>query len=109
VFVSARVIVFVDSDFWHGRLLLERGEEALAAQFRPAIRSRWMTKVRGNAERDRRLTDRLRHDGWKVIRVWESDIHRDPRRVADAVTRELRQQRAAESLHNGRSGRGGFR
>ena len=34
VFTKARVVVFLDGDFWHGRTLLEQGREALARQFR---------------------------------------------------------------------------
>ena len=30
-----------------------------------------------HAERDREVTDRLTRDGWRVVRVWESDVLSD--------------------------------
>src|SRR2546421_2815940 len=74
VFVKARVIAFVDGDFWHGRLLLEQGRKALAAKFRPTLRKWWLTKIGGNVARDRRVAHALRAGGWTGLGFWESDI-----------------------------------
>lgn len=48
-----------------------------------------MEKITRNMKRDEQVSDRLRRDGWNVIRVWESDILDDPSRAADAVLRQL--------------------
>src|SRR4051812_34115001 len=53
VFRRARVAVFVDGDYWHGRILVEQGEAALRQTFRKAHRSFWTTKIKRNVERDR--------------------------------------------------------
>ncbi|HEX7899012.1 MAG TPA: DUF559 domain-containing protein, partial [Planctomycetota bacterium] len=54
----------------------------------------WLNKIRGNMRRDRRVNRALRKDGWRVLRVWESqvlkDVERCARRVHQAVTREQR-------------------
>src|SRR5438046_2626345 len=55
VFAGARLIVFIDSDFWHGRVL-RQGRRAVAQQFRPELRAQWVKKIVGNATRDRRVT-----------------------------------------------------
>jgi DNA mismatch endonuclease (patch repair protein) len=89
VFVASRVITFVDGDFWHGRLLLQKGRRALAARFRPALRKWWLEKIGGNAARDRRVTSALRAQGWRVLRFWESDVLRSTERVADAIQRAV--------------------
>lgn len=90
VLAKWRAAVFVDSDYWHARLLIEQGEAALRATIRGARQDWWVAKLTRNAERDREVTTRLSADGWRVIRVWESDILVNPERVADIVERALK-------------------
>ena len=97
VFVTARVIAFVDGDFWHGRLLVERGRTALAERFRPALRKWWLQKIGGNAARDRRVTNALRARGWLVLRFWESDVLQFTGRVANAIERAVARRLAQRS------------
>ena len=73
VFVGSRVAVFVDGDFWHGRLVQEGRIDAYTKQFRQRA-GWWLTKVQRNIERDIRVGDALGAEGWTVVRVWESDI-----------------------------------
>jgi len=74
VFREARVAVFLDGDFWHGRLLLERGSIALRRTFAPRIQEFWVSKIERNVCRDQRQVRRLRRHGWSVIRIWEHDL-----------------------------------
>jgi DNA mismatch endonuclease (patch repair protein) len=106
VFVNARVIAFVDGDFWHGRVLLQRGRRALATQFRPALRKWWQAKIGGNVARDRRVTASLRAGGWMVLRFWESDVFRSVERVADVVERAVRRRLPATGRRRHRRGLG---
>lgn len=82
----ARVVVFCDGDFWHGRNLKER--LALLAKGHNA--QYWVAKICSNVERDRRRDVELTGTGWFVVRCWETDIVRDPAAVADAVARVVR-------------------
>ncbi len=76
-FPSARVAVFVDGDFWHGRLLREAGKC-------PAHNgAAWRAKLERNAARDARVDGKLRALGWLPVRFWASDVLRD----ADACAR----------------------
>jgi DNA mismatch endonuclease (patch repair protein) len=81
VFVRAGVVVFCDGDFWHGRnwkglkLKLCLGTNA----------EYWVSKIRSNMERDRLNTTLLEADGWRVLRLWETDINRDPQAAAELV------------------------
>lgn len=88
-FASRRTVVFVDGDFWHGRLLVEQGIAALSRQFRPEKRKWWRKKITGNVRRDQEVTARLKQEGWRVVRMWETDILRDPEAAANAVARKL--------------------
>jgi DNA mismatch endonuclease (patch repair protein) len=86
-FLAAKVAVFCDGDFWHGR-----NWSVLEAQLqRRANSAYWIAKIRTNRLRDVRTRRRLRRSGWTVIRVWETDIRRDPagaaRRLAELIAR----------------------
>jgi DNA mismatch endonuclease, patch repair protein len=88
VFPSARVAVFVDGDFWHGRTFRERGPEAFKEVLTaPSAESRkyWVAKIERNAARDDASTAQLTSMGWKVIRIWESDVRKDIEAAADMI------------------------
>jgi DNA mismatch endonuclease, patch repair protein len=68
VFRRSKTVVFVDGDFWHGYRFPQWG--ATLSNF-------WQDKLRRNRARDRRYHARLRRAGWKVMRVWEHQIHND--------------------------------
>lgn len=76
-FEEAQIAIFVDSCFWHGCPKHLRRPKS--------NRSYWDAKIDGNKRRDKRLTARLRSNGWKVVRFWEHDI-----RTAEKVIRTLR-------------------
>lgn len=66
VFRRKKVVVFVDSDFWH------RHPERFIM---PKTNTRyWEKKIARNQERDRQVNCELQTKGWKVIRLWEYDI-----------------------------------
>lgn len=88
VLSRARVLVFCDGDFWHGRDLAAR-EARLAEGHNAAY---WVQKIRGNVERDRRNNEALENAGWLVLRFWETDILRDPQRIADVIVTTVRKR-----------------
>lgn len=85
VFASARVVVFCDGDFWHGKDW-EKRREKLAAGTNAAY---WLAKVARNIERDREQDRALRSRGWTVLRFWESDIRAAPERIAARVQKAV--------------------
>src|SRR2546430_1193486 len=83
VFPAQKVAVFVDGDYWHARVLQEKGPRAFRATVRKKeTRTYWLAKLRRNVERDRAATSALRKAGWLVVRLWESDTKRDVQRAA---------------------------
>ena len=84
VFRPARVVVFVDGDFWHGNAWRLRGLKSIEAMF-PHRTRWWVKKIHRNIERDAEVTAALRRDGWKVLRFWESRVLRDADRVAARI------------------------
>ena len=73
VFGRARLAVFCDGDFWHGRDFRKRIERLSTGHNAPY----WVAKIRGNVERDQRNQALLESDGWTVLRFWETDILKD--------------------------------
>jgi len=76
-----KIAVFCDGDFWHGRCwpALKR---ALQQRANPSY---WIAKIGTNRQRDTRSRRALRHLGWHVISLWETDIQRDPEQAALVV------------------------
>jgi DNA mismatch endonuclease, patch repair protein len=87
---NARTVIFVDGDFWHGRLLVERGERALIASIRTPRAPFWISKIKRNAERDVMQNEQLGALGWRVIRVWERDVLADVNACARYITHLVR-------------------
>ena len=79
-FPSRRLLVFVDSCFWHGcprHLRLPNTRKGY-----------WNSKIRRNKERDRAIRARLSASGWKVLRIWEHELS-NPSRVLQKLNRLL--------------------
>jgi DNA mismatch endonuclease (patch repair protein) len=73
-----KVAVFVDGCFWHG----------CRCKCLPRThRKFWMEKIGNNQRRDRRVAQRLRRAGWRVMRVKECVVKRAStlKRIALAV------------------------
>jgi DNA mismatch endonuclease, patch repair protein len=92
VFHRARLVVFVDGDFWHGRIFVEGGPRALAHSLRTSNQAWWIQKIRGNVERDFLATAALEGLGFKVVRLWERDVLDNPSKVAARVARLVKRR-----------------
>ncbi len=86
VFATAHLAVFCDGDFWHGR----RWDVLRRDLARGTNAAYWCAKISRNMKRDKKVTSMLRRSGWRVLRVWESEIKKDPRAVAMEVKKILR-------------------
>ncbi len=90
VFASKRLCLFVDGDYWHGNQWSRRRLTRLEDQFPDSERrSYWIAKIRRNMRRDALVTATLLADGWKVLRLWESDLRRDLAGRVEAVMAAL--------------------
>lgn len=57
--------IFIDGDYWHGRHMAKVTKNPF-----------WLEKISKNKERDKKTVSQLKATGWRVLRVWESDINR---------------------------------
>ena len=69
-FISKKIAVFIDGDFWHGYKFKNR-KERLPKKY-------WINKIETNIARDRRINRELKNLGWRVVRIWEHDVKNDP-------------------------------
>ena len=68
VFAKARVVVFVDGDFWHGYRF---------AAWEHKMSEFWQRKIRMNRDRDIKNRRTLRSRGWEVVRLWQHQVEQD--------------------------------
>jgi DNA mismatch endonuclease (patch repair protein) len=68
VFPARKKIIFVHGCFWH------QHKGCIDGRVPKSGEDYWGPKLRRNVERDCRNVSKLRHGGWKVIKVWECDI-----------------------------------
>ncbi|WP_373235215.1 very short patch repair endonuclease [Mycobacterium marinum] len=98
VFGPAHVACFVDGDRWHGNGWKVRGFTSFEDEFQHANSDFWKEKIRRNIERDREVDERLTATGWRVIRIWASDIEKDVSGAADRVEAVVRSQTKGEAV-----------
>jgi DNA mismatch endonuclease (patch repair protein) len=90
VFARWKCAVFVDGDFWHARVLRRGGRQALRASLTSTNRNWWIAKLERNAARDRHVNRSLRSAGYRVYRVWESDVLANAEVVATRLANRIR-------------------
>lgn len=85
-FQKAKVAVFCDSEFWHGKnwYLLKR---QLQKGPKPEY---WIPKIKKNRERDREVNRQLRGSGWIVLRFWGKEIKEHPDECAKMIQAAVR-------------------
>lgn len=88
---SRKVAIFVDGDLWHGNPeeWRRRRKPNLASMF-PNRTEWWVAKIERNIARDRIVDRQLRAAGWRVLRLWASDVMADPDAAAEAVVALIR-------------------
>lgn len=70
-FKGKKVAVFCDSEFWHGKYLMEE-------KYIPkSNKDYWIPKIKRNIERDKEVSSELEKGGWTVLRFWQKEIEKD--------------------------------
>jgi DNA mismatch endonuclease, patch repair protein len=87
--VWARVAIFCDSSFWHGRKWPE------AAKKIKTNRDFWIPKIERNIARDKEVNMLLTRQGWRHVRFWDDQILVHTDRCVRKVLNVLEQRRRA--------------
>jgi DNA mismatch endonuclease (patch repair protein) len=72
VVASKKLVIFIDSCFWHGCKKHCRIPET--------NRDYWVKKINRNKDRDKEVNTHYKKIGWKILRVWEHEIVSNQRR-----------------------------
>ena len=83
-FIGKKIAVFCDSEFWHGYAW-----EITQDEFQ-SRRDFWIPKIERNMQRDQEVNEKLRSNGWIVLRFWGKQIKRDVVACADEIERAWR-------------------
>jgi DNA mismatch endonuclease, patch repair protein len=79
-----KIAVFVDSEYFHGKNW-EKEKYRIKTN-----REFWWKKIEGNIQRDQTVNQFLVDKGWKVIRYWSKDIHKNLNLCVDEIINEIR-------------------
>lgn len=82
VWNAAKVAVFTDGCFWHGH----QCRRNLSPRTNVAA---WKEKITRNQTRDRKVTGVLRRQGWRVVRIWECELSRNPQQCLARIRRAV--------------------
>ena len=80
VVLGKQIAIFCDGDFWHGYQFKEKKKPQ---------GKYWRQKIETNMKRDKRVSRKLREEGWSVLRFWEHDIHKDPEKCKRKILRKI--------------------
>lgn len=87
VFIGLKIAVFCDSEFWHGYNWEERKKDF------KSNRDFWIPKIERNIERDKEVNEKLKSEGWKVIRFWGKEIKKETNRCADVIESAIEERK----------------
>lgn len=85
-FIGKKVAVFCDSEFWYG-YDWERQRAAIKSN-----RDFWIPKIERNIERDKKVNEALKAEGWTVLRFWGNEIKNNVEQCADLVIAALKER-----------------
>ena len=76
-----KIAVFVDSCFWH---------KCPKHYRQPSSNKKyWIPKINRNVNRDKEVNAALKKRGWKVLRFWEHDIRKSPKKEIRKIKKYL--------------------
>jgi DNA mismatch endonuclease (patch repair protein) len=77
VFTRKKIALFIDGCFWH--------KCPVCFQEPETRKEFWMKKIQSNIDRDKKVDEQLKNDGWTVIRIWEHEIKKEPEKVVKKI------------------------
>jgi DNA mismatch endonuclease (patch repair protein) len=82
VFTKKKIAIFIDGCFWH--------KCPVCFQEPETRKEFWMKKIGSNVERDKKVNQQLQDEGWRVIRIWEHEIRKEPDKVVQRIDNLLK-------------------
>jgi DNA mismatch endonuclease (patch repair protein) len=81
VFTKKKIAIFIDGCFWH---------KCPACFQEPETRKEfWMKKIQSNVDRDKKVNEQLKADGWTILRFWEHDVRKNPDTIVKKISETI--------------------
>ena len=77
-----KIVIFIDSCFWHYCPIHGRIPDT-NSEF-------WKKKLEGNRIHDDKINEYYKNINWKVVRIWEHDIHDNLEEVIKKIITQIR-------------------
>ena len=78
-----KIVIFCDGDFWHGYNYDSKKKPA---------KKFWRDKIEENIRRDKKISRKLRREGWSVLRFWEHDIEKNPEKCIRRIKTKIKER-----------------
>ncbi len=77
VYVSKKIVIFLDGDFWHGYNWKKLGKIP--------PKKYWQEKIQKNIDRAKKYNRQLKKEGWTVLRFWEYEVKKNPEKCIKKI------------------------
>ncbi len=91
-FKQIRLAIFVDSEFFHGKAWEINKHRIMTNQ------EFWWRKIEGNIKRDKLVFDKLTSDGWKVLRFWDTEVHKNLGYCINEIERTIKESNNVKKI-----------
>jgi len=81
-FIEPNICVFVDGDFWHGNPAMYKSGYVIR-------RKPNLITAKDKQEKDRRINEKLKNRGFKVLRFWDSEINQDIEKCVEKILKNV--------------------
>jgi len=88
VFKKLKIAVFVDSEFWHGIDWENRKNDFKSNQ------EFWIKKIEKNIQRDKEVNEKLKSEGWTVLRFWGREIKKNLEDCVKKISDTIQQKKS---------------
>lgn len=88
-FPDCKVVVFIDGEFWHGKDFFITKD---------SLQPFWVKKIGDNLRRDRKVTRKLRAEGWHVLRLWDKKVLKHPERAVHRIINFVARMKVESNL-----------
>jgi DNA mismatch endonuclease (patch repair protein) len=79
-----KIVVFIDSCFWHGC--------ELHCRMPKSNEDYWVSKIDRNKKRDKEVTNYYQNRGWSIVRLWEHQLRNDFEGCMRLITKSLQKK-----------------
>ena len=86
-----KIAVFIDGEFWHG-YEWEKHKPRIKRN-----REYWIHKIEYNIEHDKEVNEKLRADGWIVLRFWSKKVLKNPEYYTEIILWYIRGEKESHA------------